>query len=248
MHNRLRNPFGYREPPSPVPRVGVMAVVVAAHTSFLWELGELRARKISVGDVRTIEMRFEIEPPHPPALGVQLAMAQDVERLLDPPRPDPPQLQAMAAPAPPPLAPGDLPTPLPQLMQPRPPAPPRQSAPVQAASVAPSEPPPIELPSERTTGHRVVKQADLVTLKPVRLVYPPEALQAGHSGGAALRVLIDVTGRPSTVRVTVTSSYAELDAEAIRAIRAARFKPYVANGEPEAVWVDFLAFFFLKKE
>jgi protein TonB len=221
-----------------------MALVVALHVAAVWTLITLPFHKITVGDAVTMEMRFELAPPPQPALS--LPEMQPIEPVVEAPRPEPPQYEVPAPPLPPDPTSSEF---LKEASSPPPSQPPlpkpRQVAALQAPPATPSEASPQELPSEQTTGHRIMKQSDLVAIEPIKLRYPPNAVAARHWGVAGLRVLLDVEGRPSEVWLTTTTHHSELDDEAVRAIKAARFKPYTTSGGPETVWVDIVALFVL---
>jgi protein TonB len=75
-------------------------------------------------------------------------------------------------------------------------------------------------------------------LTPPTLTYPLQSKRLRESGQVTLRVLIESNGRPSRIEVHATSGYQRLDDAAVAAMRTARFKPYMENGQPLAVWVQ----------
>lgn len=52
-----------------------------------------------------------------------------------------------------------------------------------------------------------------------------------------VRVLIDITGRPSQVSLQTSSGHQALDESALSAVRAAQFRAYSEGGMPQPVWV-----------
>lgn len=74
-----------------------------------------------------------------------------------------------------------------------------------------------------------------------RLVYPPEARQAGHSGTAiiAFRVGIDGEIEPGSLILRLSSGYSSLDESALRAARAAVPLPSPPKSMPIVVPINF---------
>jgi protein TonB len=113
-----------------------------------------------------------------------------------------------------------------------------------AAIAAPEAPPaPPAPPSEP----RTVSATDVSYLVPLQLTYPPLSRRLGEEGRVVLRVLVDPQGRPAHLLVAESSGYPRLDEAASRAARAARFRPYTENGQPQTVWV-LLPFVFNLEE
>ena len=67
--------------------------------------------------------------------------------------------------------------------------------------------------------------------------YPPKSKLLGESGRVHVRVLVDAAGLPSQAAIAKSSGYGRLDEAALSAVRAARFKPYTENGQPQVFWV-----------
>ena len=111
-----------------------------------------------------------------------------------------------------------------------------------AAPAAPpsagSNAPPISPRSSPPAAPRTVSASQVAYLDPPNPIYPVRARRAGQKGTVTLRVLIDTTGRPAEVSVQGSSGHAELDQAALEAVRAARFRPYLEGGIPQAVWVQ----------
>ncbi|HMS15508.1 MAG TPA: TonB family protein [Planctomycetota bacterium] len=74
-------------------------------------------------------------------------------------------------------------------------------------------------------------------------VYPRGALVKGHFGTVHLVVLVDPDGRPTDIKVTVSSGYESLDRAARDAVAQWRFQPGTRNGAratlTRSVQVDF---------
>ena len=80
---------------------------------------------------------------------------------------------------------------------------------------------------------------DISYLRKPAPLYPPAAQRARESGTVLLRVVVDTQGRPAEVTVARSSGYRRLDEAAMRAVREARFRPYIEDGQPrEAVVPD----------
>jgi periplasmic protein TonB len=79
------------------------------------------------------------------------------------------------------------------------------------------------------------------------LRYPQAALAARREGSVGLRVLVDEGGRVVEVIVERSSGFAPFDEAACSAVRAALFKPYTVNGQPQIVLVRIPIDFTLKR-
>ena len=77
--------------------------------------------------------------------------------------------------------------------------------------------------------------------------YPQASRRAREEGEVLVRVLIDIDGRPGEVRILRSSGYARLDDAAIEAVRAALFRPYVADGRARAAYVRVPVEFALRR-
>jgi protein TonB len=67
--------------------------------------------------------------------------------------------------------------------------------------------------------------------------YPRRCVRRGQEGVVVLRVRVLVDGSVGTVEVEKSSGVARLDAEAVRAMKRARFRPARRGGEPVVAWV-----------
>lgn len=106
--------------------------------------------------------------------------------------------------------------------------------PVALSIAAPAGSPP---PATADASARVAKRADAATEPAyVRHVeyakfeppaYPLLSRRLGEQGLVVVRALIDEHGRPVEAVLSVSSGFPRLDDAAVRAVRAARFRPYV---------------------
>ncbi len=71
-------------------------------------------------------------------------------------------------------------------------------------------------------------------LAPIHPDYPRESRQRGEQGRVLLEVRISERGRVDAVTVVESSGFAALDAAAVKAARAAKFRPARAGGRPVA--------------
>jgi periplasmic protein TonB len=77
--------------------------------------------------------------------------------------------------------------------------------------------------------------------------YPPASRRLCEEGEVLVRVLIDAEGRPREIDVLRSSGHARLDEAAIEAVRAALFRPYVAQGRAHAAYVRVPVEFALRR-
>ncbi len=226
---------------SPAVRGGLLALVVFFHVGIGWALTQVEPGKLVVGEAAAMEVRMvsAAQPaspqPETPPLQLETPLPEDT------PPPEPrPQLESMIPPPmpdlPPPVFPVDAPPPPPKPKPPPPKPRPAPAAPVDttAQAAAPSAAAPKAVPANQ-----------IAYLDRPRLVYPARSRRDGEKGTALVLVLIDVAGRPAEVSLQKSSNFAALDAEALRAMRAARFRPYAEGGVPRAVWVVIPAVFNL---
>jgi protein TonB len=73
-------------------------------------------------------------------------------------------------------------------------------------------------------------------VQPPRPEYPLYSRRLREQGTVQLRVLIDEQGRPRQIVIDRSSGFPRLDDAAVAAMKAARFKPYTDNGQPQPVW------------
>lgn len=139
-----------------------------------------------------------------------------------------------------------LPVPVVELATPS--APPAAPAAV-APAAAPPAPPQVTLPApaapvQSATAPQVQARRQLPT-SAVRYLAPPPAevprasRRAGESGTVWLKVVVSPQGLPVQVSLHRSSGFARLDEQALWAMRQARFKPSLEDGN--AVEVEVLA-------
>lgn len=75
--------------------------------------------------------------------------------------------------------------------------------------------------------------------------YPGEALRANAQGRTYVRFVVDERGRPTCAEVVV-ALHPALNAEALRAVRAARFRPGTQNGRPVPILMTLPVTFRLR--
>ena len=207
----------------PAARAVAAGAIVAAHLAAGWALLQVEPVRQALGAAVPLFVDI-IEPapvPPPPApVPPPPAPKPRVEQRTPPP----PVVAAPPSPAP---APFEVPPPPPE---PAPPAPPVEVAPP-APTPLPAPPPPPAVP-------KTVSASAVQYLTPPSLSYPLQSKRLRESGQVTLRVLIEANGRPSRIEVQASSGYQRLDDAAVSAMRTARFKPYIENGQPLAVWVQ----------
>ncbi len=81
------------------------------------------------------------------------------------------------------------------------------------------------------------------TIKPE---YPLGSRRRGEEGGVVLEIAVDARGGVEHVEVVQSSGFAELDAAALRAARAARFTPARQDGRAVAARARLTLDFKLK--
>ena len=82
---------------------------------------------------------------------------------------------------------------------------------------------------------RLMSQPDLSGM---RRAYPEEARRNGQEANVYLKILIDVQGRVSKVRV-IRSAGAGFDRAARELVNRFRFRPGEVDGRPVAVWIPW---------
>jgi len=130
---------------------------------------------------------------------------------------------------------------LPALVMPDPPFPSETST-----SIEVEKPSTASLPSDAATAGtapRLVQHVDY--LEPLQLSYPRPAKRRRAQGMVLVHVFIDSEGMPRAVNLYRSSGDDDLDREALRAVRKARFRPPSVNGVPESVQALVPVNFFL---
>lgn len=159
-----------------------------------------------------------------------------------PPTPPPPAQRPRLRPpvvAPTPVLAAPSPAPLPPEAFTAPSPVPAPAPVVVAAALASPTPPTAPAPASPLPTRRRLS-ADAVGY----LVTPPAEVplasrRAGESGVVWLRVLVDERGLPGQVQVQRSSGFPRLDAQAVSAMRQARFRPHTEDGV--AVEVEVMA-------
>lgn len=102
----------------------------------------------------------------------------------------------------------------------------------------------ITLASERAppthpapTGGVPELVSEVEYLEPPRPGYPSVSRRLREQGLVVLRVLVDERGRAELLHVHRSSGHARLDQAALEAVQRAEFRPYVANGLVQRVYV-----------
>ncbi len=248
-----------REPLSRRVRLIVLAAVIATHAGGGWALTQAAPAKLVVGEAAPMEVRMvaaeqaaaaPAEPPQPEPPQPEVPLAEpppppevpvtDLASVVDPPPPDlpPPAFPVAAKPPPPPPPPPKPPAPKPPAEKPRPvQAPATPAAPAEATAPAATAAP---------AAPKTVAASQVSYLVPPNPVYPPRSRRAGEQGTTTVRVLVDIAGRPTQISLQGSSGHAALDESALAAVRAARFRPYVEAGQPQAVWVAISIRFVLQ--
>lgn len=202
-------------PPRPASKPLLTLGVVCGHGLLLWALVQLGVVQRVVQAAQPLAVRLVSTPEAP----------RPVERLPEPPRPQPPAAVALVVPA--------VTIDTPQVASPREapavevvaaPAPPAPSV-VAVAPPAPPAPPPAAAPV----------RVDMSQLR--YRVEPPVALprlsrRLRETGTVVLHVVIDTQGVPRSVTLRQSSGFARLDEQALSAMRQARFVPCTENGRP----------------
>lgn len=86
-------------------------------------------------------------------------------------------------------------------------------------------------------GPRTVAASAVQFLQAPAVVVPAMSRRLGESGTVVLKVVVDVRGLPRQIVLHQSSGYSRLDEQALQAMRQARFKPYMENGEPQEMLV-----------
>ncbi|RXZ36294.1 energy transducer TonB [Oxalobacteraceae bacterium CAVE-383] len=93
-------------------------------------------------------------------------------------------------------------------------------------------------PNPNLTSPPTIQARDMQFLQAPRPEYPAGARQRREQGTVIVRALVNTLGIPAAVSVFRSSGYPELDQAAARAVLAARYRPYLREGTPIAVYVQ----------
>lgn len=240
------------------------AVVAAVHVALLWVLVPAPQVTQPVEPPAVVELRTAQAPPPPapaqhrpraPAPAPPSEPPQPSQRVqpLPPPAPRPPSPPSEATgaaparvgkPEPGPAAAAaeaeaEASVPAPGAVLPVPPAATGDGA-ESAPAVADAGSSPASAPAPTTYGPRTLSVREVEYQRKPAPVYPLASRRARESGVVVLRVLVDTDGRPKLVEVARSSGYRRLDDAALQAMRKARFKPYLQDGEPREAVVPHL--------
>lgn len=209
----------------PAARAAAPGVIVAAHIAAGWALLQLAPVRQAIGaSIPLFVDLIEPAPVPPPPAPVPPPPAPA-------PRKETPKKPAPVVAAPPPPEPAPAPFEV-EAPPPEPPAPAEATEPVVAAPAAEPAPPPPPAPPKTVLASEVQYQ------KAPAIVYPLTSRRLREEGMVTLRVLIDPQGRPARIEIHKSSGFQRLDDAAVSAMRSARFKPYMEDGQPLAVWVQ----------
>jgi periplasmic protein TonB len=213
-------------------RACLVAGVLATHVLALWALMQVDVVRDAVRQVAPLMVEFVSlapPPPVPPPVQAPPPVARPAPRV----RPMPPAPVAAPRPALDTPAPAIVsaspsprwasPAPAPALP---PPVPESPVAPVLSQPVAPPVPTPPPPPPPRT-----LSASNIAYLVPPPIEMPLASRRMGEEGTVFLRVLVGVDGLPRQVSVQRSSGHPRLDAQALGAMKQARFKPQTDHGE-----------------
>lgn len=187
--------------------------IAGLHLLGLWGLSQMQEVRRSVARVAPVVVRLvaPAEPPKPlppPPVAAPQLKAPALTMI------DPPLIAIAAAPAPSPVV---------AALPPHPPAVvvPVQAAPAPAVPVV--QPPAPQIKQIPASAVRYLKEPN-TTL-------PLMSRRLRESGTVHLRIVVDVRGQPREITLAKSSGYARLDEQALQDMRAARFVPYMENGQ-----------------
>ncbi len=101
---------------------------------------------------------------------------------------------------------------------------------------------PVESKADASTSvaaSQIAKEGvrDATLTDPPSPRYPRQCVHRGQEGVVVLRVRVLADGSVGAVEIVKSSGVAPLDAEALRAMKRARFRPARRDGEPVVAWV-----------
>ncbi len=92
-------------------------------------------------------------------------------------------------------------------------------------------------------SHSTVFIQNIEYLEMTKPRYPPLAKRLRQEGTVKLLVLIDLEGKPKTLKVQESSEHSILDKAALKAVKKWRFKPHIVGKKPVEAWaivpIDF---------
>ena len=111
------------------------------------------------------------------------------------------------------------------------------------------EPPQLSQPSQPSPPSQLTQARIDAPPKAVRAIrpdYPRGSRQRGEEGNVVVEVEIGADGRCTDARVVESSGFMELDAAALKAVKAAKFAPAQSSGRPVATVARLKLSFCLK--
>ena len=97
-----------------------------------------------------------------------------------------------------------------------------------------SPPPPLSSTSSSAAPRQAKVDAPPRPKRAIKPDYPKGARQRGEQGSVVLEIEVAADGSCAAARVVSSSGFAELDAAAVAAAKAARFSPAKSDGHPVA--------------
>ena len=208
-----------------------LGVSLLAHIWILRGLGAVLTVEPARADVITsVEIIEELPPPPEP------------EPL--PPEPEPPQEPTEPEPPPPEQILASPTSELPPVaeVQPEPVPPPKP----EPQPVAPPKPRPSKPSPPKPANPAVPDRAVPVVHRNSPPHYPEFARRKGWEGLVVVRVVVDASGRPRSVKVHSGSGYGVLDHAAVQTVKGWRFHPRVVGGAAVEGIVDVPVNFSLR--
>ena len=203
----------------------ILALVLGAYFAFAPELDELATL-----DLSSVELSFADQVDESAAV-VPLAEATPQNLLPKPPVPEeiPAPVRELKPTPPDPSAPKFL-----ELKEP-----PRQLETPPVRPTPPEQSKQSNNPNNRTISSAPAPRQARVDAPPrpkrtIRPDYPKGARQRGEQGDVVLEIRVSEEGRVEAVSVVTSSGFAELDAAAVRAAKAAKFSPARSGRETVA--------------
>lgn len=208
--------------------LGSLLLIAGLHLLAGWGLLQLRAMHAAQPEATPIYVSI-LDTATRPATAPAAAPRPHTPAPPPPPQPlAPPSLNLPPAPTPSPVNP-----PAPAVAEVAPAAPvPESPAPARPAA-------PAAVAAEATAPAAAARQlpaSAIQYLVPPPLEYPRASRRQRESGRAVISVFIDEAGLPRTVRISQSTGFPLLDEAALAAVRKARFKPWIENGQAVAGW------------
>lgn len=197
-----------------------VALLHVAAVGALLQVPAVRTALLEAAPVM-VELLSAPTPPEPaPAPAPQTSPLQPAHRSATP----------MTAPAPVMAAPSKAPSPPEVFTTPAPAAGPAvlAVAATAAATAAAAAPAPQAMPQAPLRKRLAADAVGYLVPPPAEL--PLASRRAGESGVVWLLVVVDVRGLPARVQVQRSSGFPRLDAQAVTAMRQARFRPHHEDG------------------